>query len=321
MFSDTAVAIGIDIGGTHTKLGIVGSDGSIREFQSFPTEASGQDPTPFLRQLKERIGELMRLSGGERVAGIGAATHGLLDEKHHGPSVCGNTPALRGLDIVGWMENEFGLPVILNIDTIAHALAEYYFGAGQGTRRFMVVAVGTGLGAGLIIDGRPLLLMGGTTGDAGRLIIRPDSDQQCVYGVRGSAEALCGVPAIERLAQRLYGEHRSAHDVISAARTGGDEIAIAIMQEIGANIGLTLANLSAIFFPDRIALTGGTTIAGPVLLQACRQKFDEVMGVYHHFMAETLGEAYHGVEIILGETGAQSGVLGAAVELFQMTEK
>ena len=98
---------------------------------------------------------------------------------------------------------------------------------------------------------------------------------------------------------------------------GDDEIAIGIMQEIGANLGQLLASLSAIFFPHRIALTGGTAAAGQVLLDACRAQFEETMGEYHRIESRLQGDLYNGVEIVLGETDAEAGVLGAVVEIFQ----
>ena len=108
-----------------------------------------------------------------------------------------------------------------------------------------------------------------------------------------------------------------ARTVIEAARQGEDAIAVGILREIGTNLGHAAAILSAIFLPERIALTGGTTVAGPVLLDACRVRFEELMGDYNRTMAHLTGAYHQGVEIVLGETGPEAGVLGAVVELFQ----
>ena len=315
MHTNIPLALGIDIGGTGTKLGLVDVDGRVQGFRSFPTDARGSDPAPFLSKLHTHVAQLLN-EAESNVIGIGVSAHGFIDDERRGPIACESTPALRGVDLRGWLEEHFALPVVVNNDLTAHVLAEHQFGSGRGVRRFMVLAVGTGLGAGVIIDGEPLRFLGGTAGDTGRVILQPGGPK-CAYGVSGAAEALCGVAAIERLARERYGRTLTAREVITAARQGDDEIATGIMQEIGANLGRLLASLSAIFFPHRIALTGGTTAAGQVLLDACRQQFEEIMGEYHRIESRLQGDLYNGVEIVLGETGAEAGVLGAVVELFQ----
>ncbi len=308
------IALGIDIGGTGVKLGLVNTAGEVFGFRSFPTKATGATPDIFLTRLQAQIAPLLADKQYPAI-GIGVSVHGFVDDARRGPIACESTPVLRGLDIVGWLETTFNLPVVLNNDLIAHTMAEYHFGVGRGVHRFMVMAIGTGLGAGVMIDGQPLRLIGGTTGDTGRVVIQPGGPK-CAYGVAGSAEALCGVAAIERLAQEKYGHPLAARVIIDAAHKGDDAIALAIMQEIGENLGLTLANLSVIFFPDKIALTGGTTAAGHILLDACQKKFNETIGNYHHLMDHLLGDVYNDVRIVFGEVGHRGGVLGAVVELF-----
>lgn len=315
MSDESILALGIDIGGTGTKLGVVDAEGGVEGFRTFPTDAKGSDPAPFLSNLQSAVTRL--LDEVQRpVRGIGVSAHGFIDDERRGPIACESTPALRGVDLKAWLGTHYDLPVIVNNDLTAHVLAEHYFGSGRGMRRFLTLAVGTGLGAGVIINGQPLRFLGGNAGDTGRVILQPGGPK-CVYGVGGSAEALCGVAAIERLAAERYGRQMTAREIITAARIGDDEIAIGIIQEIGANLGLLLASLSAIYFPHRIALTGGTTAAGPVLLDACRLRFEEIMGEYHRIESRLQGDLYNGVEIVLGEKGAEAGVLGAVVEIFQ----
>src|SRR5215212_5219546 len=149
---DSPLAAGIDIGGTHTKLALVDKGGNIVEFQPVSSDTFG-DPQPFLDELVRHIEKLRE--GREGVIGIGLSVHGYVDPERKGPIVCANTPALRGLDLRGFMEDNFGLPVVVNNDLTAHALAEYDYGSGRGTRRFLCMAVGTGLGAGVVLDGMP----------------------------------------------------------------------------------------------------------------------------------------------------------------------
>jgi glucokinase len=315
MEDGSAYAVGVDIGGTHTKLALVDARGKIAEFERIETSAFG-DPRPFLDELVRRIESLR----GERrgVIGIGLSVHGYIDAERKGPIVCPNTPALRGLDLRELMQESFGLPVAINNDLTAHALAEYEYGSGRGTRRFLCLAVGTGLGAGVIIDGEPLRYLGGCAGDTGHVIIKPGGPS-CSMGCRGCAEALCGVAGVERLAKDRTGLETPAHEVIARAREGEPEAA-AIVGQIGEWLGLTLATLCSIFLPERVALTGGIPEAGPALLEACGWRFRELVGLYHERTVEMAGQFYQGVELVQGEMPGQTGVVGAVVELLRSSE-
>ena len=313
-------ALGVDIGGTNTKIGLVNRAGEVSALRRFRTEAHGSDPGPFLGRLFEHTQAVLSAASGN-VIGIGIATHGYTDEARDGPVVCGNTPALAGVKLRGLLSAHFGLPAVLNNDLIAHALAESHFGSGRDVRRFMCVAMGTGLGAGFIVDGAPLRIFGGTTGDPGRVILEPGGPPDA-YGVRGSAEALCGVPAIERLAEGRYGRAVRAHEVIASAREG-EPIAAEVMAQIGARLGHLVAILSVLFVPQRVAITGGTAEAGPVLLQACRARFEELVGDYHRTVASGSSAQAAAIkpldagEIVLGQMRGETGVVGAVVELLQ----
>jgi glucokinase len=308
-----SVALGLDIGGTKTKLGIVDNTGMVTGFRSFPTRARGTDPNRFLQDLSENIAKVLASTGID-VIGIGVCAHGYIDDERRGPIICENTPAIRGFDLHAWLEEKFGLPVLISNDLAAHAMAEYSFGVGRGTRRFMAMAVGTGIGAGVVVDGKPLRFVGGTTGDTGRVILKP-GEPECVYGVSGSAESLCGTAFIERQAEAQYGKRIPAHEVIYAARDGSDPIAVDIIRQVGEHLGWTLSSLCSIFLPEKVALTGGTIQAGRVLLEACRSKFEEMVGDYHRKLVKLSGGYYQGVEIELGEYCGESGVVGAVVEL------
>ncbi len=310
--SRTRVALGIDIGGTNTKLGLVDVRGAVSSFQRIPTDARGTDPGPFLDRLFRCLDAV--LASAPDVAGIGVSMHGEVDRERRGPIIAGNTPALRNFDMRGALEGRYGLPVDLYNDLIAHSLGEFYFGTGRGVGRFMCLAIGTGLGAGVIVDGKPLIIDGGNSGNTGLIILDPrglpDSN-----GITGSAEGLCGVPGIERLAAARYGRAVPAHDVIAAARAGGDPIAAEIIAQIGTYLGQTLASLSVIFYPHRIALTGGTAAAGEALLAACRAEFSRLVGPFFEDIARNTRGHFREVEIVLGGQGSETALLGAVIDL------
>ena len=146
------------------------------------------------------------------------------------------------------MDEEFGLPVKLIDDSNAHALAEYSYGTGQGSHRFMNLAMGTGVTAAVILYGTPLQFTCGCAGDTGRMILRPGGPP-CSAGCKGCAEALIGVAGIERLALEKLGTPVSARQVIELARAGTDALATAVVSEIGGYTGELLASLSLSFCP------------------------------------------------------------------------
>jgi glucokinase len=306
------LALGVDVGGTSTKAGLVDVTGKVHAFTAFPTEGH-HSPEPFMRRLKECVDRLLGQAPSP-VRGIGLSVHGWTDDERKGPILCLNTPALHGVDMKTPLGEWFGLPVVVNNDLTAHVLAEYAYGVGQGARRFLCLALGTGLGAGVVVGGKPLRYVGGCAGDTGHVILEPGGPS-CSTGCRGCAEALCGVEGIERLAGREYGRRVSAHDVIAAAREGTDEKAVAVMRQIGRYVGETLASLSVIYLPDRMALTGGTAEAGPVLLDAARSRWEELVGEYHRTFAGLPGDYYAGTEIVFGRTRGETGVVGAVVEI------
>jgi glucokinase len=304
------VAIGIDIGGTFTKIALVNQHGDVSHLARIPT-ASHAGVDAYLNSLQEIISTFLL----ERPIGIGITIPGFLSPDGRRSVYNPNTPALEQLDFVDWLA-PFGLQVRTEQDLNAPALSEYYFGSGKGSRRFIAAPIGTGVGVGMVIDGEVLRFSGYTTGDAGHIILEPDGPP-CTGGCRGCAEALVTIPAIERdtLAEIEAGQADSlkrllnagkvdAQDVIRLSRDG-DPAAVKIMTRIGERLGLWLASLAPIFLPDRIALCGGIAEAGDFLLDACRQRFTHLTGT----------EYARGCEVVFGTFRGLAGVVGAAAPL------
>lgn len=283
-------AIGVDVGGTHTKVARVAPGGKIARRTVIATGARG-DPSAFLTQLLETLGELVADASPR---GIGVALPGFLADDRRSIAFSPNTPALVGVDFVSLIER-FGLPVFVEQDLNAPALAEYHFGAGRGTRRFMAAAIGTGLGASAIVDGEPLRFTGNTAGDNGHIILDPGGPA-CTAGCHGCAEAMIAAPAIERAVEGRF----PARAVIEAARAG-EPRAVDVLRGIGRWLGQWLASLTPIFMPERVALCGGVTEAGGALLDACIARFHELAG-----------PDYTRCTITVSEFGGLAGAIGAA---------
>ncbi len=313
MAKHISYAVGVDIGGTHTKLGLVNRNGEIIEFRCIPSATSG-NPQPFLDNLIQNISELYE-QGGSGVIGIGLSLHGFIDPDRTRSIICPNTPALAGVNLYQLVKNKLELPVIVNNDLTAHALAEYHFGTGRGISRFLCLALGTGVGAGVIVNGEALRFVGGCAGDNGHIILQPDGPS-CSMGCRGCAEALCGVVGIEHLTKERTGKEIPANEVISGACRGEPEM-IFIIEQIGEWIGLACASLYPVFLPERIALTGGTSEAGSVLLEACEKSFRKQAEGYHQATMTMASDYYKKVDFVIGKMRGQTGVVGAVVELLR----
>lgn len=312
------LALGLDIGGSRTKLGLVDSSGNLVGARDFATQVEKDDPKGFIEQLIREIHFLLDPRRQE-IMGIGVSFLGWLNEAGTGPQFCMNAPALHHVDFKTLLGNVFQLPVIVHDDITAHTLAEFHFGSGRGSRRFLCLAMGTGLGAGVIINGKPLDFTGGCAGDTGHIILRPGGPA-CASGCRGCGEALIGVAGIERLAQEKYADTRTAGELIRAAAGNKDPIAVQVLAEIGQYTGELLASLFPIFLPEQITLTGGTSRAGDVLLEAAVARFEELSGAYYRTYASLPGVDFRGVRISLSTLAGETGVIGAVTDFFRAAE-
>lgn len=300
-------AIGIDIGGSFTKIALVDQTANLTHLEVIPT-ASHSGIDAYFSNIDSIITSLL----AEHPIGIGITLPGFLSDDGCCITYNPNTPALEQIDFVNRF-SRFGLPVITEQDLNAPAISEYYFGAGKGSRRFMAISIGTGVGVGMIINGQVLRFTGYTTGDTGHIIIEPDGPT-CSGGCHGCAEALVTVPAIERealealeigqaehLRQYLLEGKIPAKAIIQASRMG-DPIAVKIMTHIANRLGIWLSSLAPIFLPEKIALCGGVAEAGDFFIEVCRKRFYSLTGPKYS----------QNCEIVFGAFKGLAGVVGAA---------
>jgi glucokinase len=290
-------AIGIDIGGTFTKIAVVAETGEVVRLETLPTAARG-DPQRYLDAVLDKVADIV---GDVELGGIGLAAPGFLSSDRRSIRYNPNTPALVGIDFLTLLER-FGLPLRLEQDLNVPTVAEYCFGEFRGASRLMTASIGTGLGAGLMVDGRLIDLFGGTIGDTGHIILQPGGPT-CTAGCHGCAEALIATPNIERLAQArglAPKEPPSAQEVIAAAREG-QPWAAGIIEQVADWLGQWLAGLAAIFLPSHILLCGGVAEVGELLRSRSEVRF-RALG----------GPAYTQSVIALSRFGARAGVVGAA---------
>lgn len=250
---------GIDLGGTQVRLAIAGLDGTIAGTRRVATSSLG-GPEGF---VKWAVAGFEELAPGERLRLIGIGVPGPCDP------VSGhliNPPNLAGwrpnLPLAPMLAAALGVPVKLENDANVAGLGEYMRGAGRGARSLIYVTWSTGIGAGLILDGRLYSGAHGTAGEVGHMILDPEGPP-CACGMRGCTEAYASGSSIARQTGR------SAAEVFAAA-AGGDLAMLAVVERAAAKLGLALLNLTNLIDPEVIVVGGGITNSWTLVAKALR---------------------------------------------------
>ena len=303
--------IGIDIGGTKCAVVLGDSDGRILEKVKFPT--AGVSET--LERIFSEAGKMKALADGAAVS-TGISCGGPLDPKRGIIQSPPNLPGWDNIPITAMAEERLGLPAVLCNDANACALSEWTFGAGKGTENLVFLTFGTGLGAGIIIDGK---LYNGTNGNAGEVgHIRLERFGPVGYGKQGSFEGFCsggGIAmaartlAIERLQQgkitgycRSYGELDGiTAKTVADAAYAGDSDALFIYRQCGEMLGRGLAVVVDILNPERIVIGSIYQRSADLLSESMERTLKE----------EALAPAVSAVQVVPAALGEELGDLAA----------
>lgn len=329
--------IGIDLGGTNIKGALVDFEGRIMMKKKTATLANA-GPEAVAGRMGKLIRELeaVAVSSGQKVAGIGIGVPGQPD-RGRGEVVFAPNLYWRHVPLVKYLRKELqsgaalhengGLqrdafhesgeshgnaipPVILENDANVAALGEQWKGAGRGSVNMVMVTVGTGIGGGLVLNGRLYSGANGSAGEIGHTVIDPDGPQ-CSCGRKGCLETLTSATAMVRMAREAIDSGRAtelskpenleAKDIFMAARAG-DSAALEVVNRAVYYLGIGLGNVINILNPDTIVIGGGVSHAGEILFEPlCRHA--------REFSLEAPAAA---VRIIPAELGNDAGVIGAA---------
>jgi glucokinase len=230
---------GIDIGGTKTAVCRLAANGTVEELARFATGGPAQ--------TLGRIGDVIAASGPVEKPVFGIACGGPLDARTGLILSPPNLPGWDGVAACDSFVSLFGGRAFLMNDANAGALAEWQFGAGRGYRSMVFLTAVTGIGGGLVLDGRLYEGACGNAGEVGHVRLAPDGPEG--YGKRGSFEGFCSGGGIARIAD----EKSSAKELADAARSG-DPQAAAVWREVGTHLGEALALLVDVLNPERILL-------------------------------------------------------------------
>ncbi|GIF65052.1 sugar kinase [Asanoa ishikariensis] len=258
------VVVALDVGGTVMKCGLVTSAGLLRHAERHPTNAAagGAAVAETILDVAAGLADTARANGLTPVA-AGLAVPGVVDEER-GVAVWAANVGFRDLPLRDLVADRLGLPTALGHDVRAGGVAEARLGAGTGERHVLFVAIGTGIAAAHVVDGRAFAGAHGAAGEVGHVIVRPGG-APCGCGARGCMEAESSASALARRYTELAGAPLSAAEVAAAA-AGGDPLAVRAWDEVVAALadGLTIAQ--TLFDPAVIVIGGGLAEAGAQLL-------------------------------------------------------
>jgi len=282
--------IGVDIGGTKCAATIASIDGDIIARRSEPTQGDERSPEQVLASLIGHIGTLIGEVGCEvsELIGVGVSCGGPLDTRTGVIYAPPNLPRWTAVPVRTILEDALKLPVLVENDANATAVAEWKFGAGKGTSNMVFMTMGTGIGGGIIVDGRLVHGANDLAGELGHQTILMNGPL-CGCGKRGCLEALASGPSIARLAREslISGRQKrvlplaggkpeaiTAAHVVEAAHEG-DPFAREILREAGTYMGLGIANVIQILNPELVVLGTIAVHAGDLILEPIRAAVKE----------------------------------------------
>ena len=304
------VRAGVDVGGTKCLAVAVGDDGAVVDEVRVPTPA-GARPDDVVDAI---VGTVEGLGGSIGSVGVGIA--GLIDRTGT-VRVSPNLPGLVALPLAGRLTERLGLPVTVDNDATCAAWGEHEAGAARGSQHAVLVTLGTGIGAGIVVDGRIERGANGFAGEPGHMIVQPNGIP-CPCGRRGCWERYASGSGLGRLGREAAAAGRLAAVValaggedeavrgehVTAAAQEGDAGALAVMQEFGWWVALGVANLVNILDPEVVVIGGGLVEAGELLLAPVRDAYRGLV---------MSGDHRPSVPILPAALGEHAGAIGAAL--------
>ena len=289
--------IGVDVGGTKILSGVADREGNVLRRNLI--ESPGTSEEDVLHALDAAVEALL----DERVGAIGFGIPANLDHASGRILRATNLP-LDDFDLGAHARARFGLPVGIENDANAAALAEWELGAGKGLSTMVLLTLGTGVGGGIVLDGRPYR----GWAEIGHMVVQaggPPCQGNC-HG-RGHLEALVSGTAAERVAQELWGPDADARTLVEHARAGAEE-ALAQLDEMADLLGAAIGSLANLFDPDLVVVGGGFGEAVDDLILDRAQEAAR---------REALAPADRTLRVVPAKLGPDAGLVGASLVGFQ----
>jgi glucokinase len=301
-----------DLGGTHLRVGTVDRNGKICCRQMQPTPQA-EKPNEIVRALIDAVHECARKSEaqGGVLSAVSVVVPGTVNVADGVVVKAPNVPCLDGFRLAAALESELEWPVILENDANAAAIGEMWRGAGQGYCTLICVTLGTGVGGGIILDGKLWRGADGSAGEIGHIGVDPFAGVACTCGSRGCLEVYASATAIVRMTREARPRYpnsilHNTEDLTSAkiyqAGREGDELAIEVFRRMGVYLGIGLASLINVLNPEIVVIGGG--------LSNGWELFEK------HMHQQVIERAFpipaRRVKIVRAQCGDDAGLLGAA---------
>lgn len=308
--------IGIDVGGTNVKIALVDDKGKIIYSNSVPTHAElGYEYT--VNNIKQAIYDLLKETKLEakNIEGIGFGFPGQIDFKNGIVRNAPNIPGWVEIPIKQIFEDEFHIPTRVDNDVRCAALGELNYGAGKGCENLICITVGTGIGSGLIVNGKLVRGASNAAGEIGHIKLQMKNGPICGCGDTGCLEAFASGPAIVAMAEEYikggkstkYREIANGNPltpyIVCEAAKAGDVVAQRIFSIIGEYIGIGMAGVVNLLNPEKIIIGGGVADAGDLL-------FNPIIKAIKERAMKISGET---VQVVPAQLGNTAGVIGASL--------
>lgn len=307
--------VGVDLGGTETKIGVVDKSGRILSKRVMPTEIA-QGRIAVVNRIGDCINQLLASSQFKlsEVIGTGVGSPGSINRQTGTVLFSPNLPDWSGFALASELEKTTGIETFIENDANSFVLGEWAFGAFKGSEHMIGLTLGTGVGGGVITHGFLLTGNNGYAGELGHMIIQPDGPL-CGCGSHGCLEALASATAVVRLAQEyskrfpdslMYTQAGlTAKTVFDCARKG-DRAANIILERVTDALALATGNFVHIFNPEHVIIGGGLSRAGDILIEGVREKLPR------YVMPSFSGT----FRVDLSELVEDAGIIGAASIVF-----
>lgn len=306
--------IGIDVGGTNVKIALVSDKGKIIYSNSIPTRAEmGYEYT--INSMKDAVRDLLKetKTKSSDIESMGFGFPGQIDCKKGIVRLAPNIPGWVNVPIAEIMEKEFGIPTRVDNDVRTATLGELNYGAGVGCENLVCITVGTGIGSGLVVNGKLVRGANNAAGEIGHIKLNMQGGPLCGCGDRGCLEAYASGPSIVAMAEEYIRGGKSTKYrelanpditpyIVAVAAKEGDPVAKQIFRIMGEYIGMGLTSVVNLLNPEKIIIGGGVADAGDILLDPIRET-----------IAKRAMTIQREVEVVPAQLGNTAGVIGASL--------
>ena len=308
--------IGVDIGGTNIKIALVDFEGKIIYSNTTPTRAE-MGFEAGVANIKQAIKDLMQETNesAKTIEAIGFGLPGQIDYKAGMVKNPPNIPGWINIPLGKLIEDEFQIPTKLDNDVRCAALGELNFGAGKGCENLICITIGTGIGSGIVLNGKLVRGASNAAGEIGHIKMTLEKGPLCGCGDHGCFEAYASGPSIVTMAKEFISGGKSAKYkematdgiitpyIVAQAALQGDAVSLQIFKQIGEIIGVGLSSVINLLNPEKIIIGGGVADAGEILLEPIRKTIED----------RAMPIQKEAVKVVPAQLANAAGVIGASL--------